>query len=417
MSGRAAGSRALRAVLTGALLAFAPQAQAQTADEDQVRRHYPPPEYKALGVDIGQGDSLLLFPKTEVRVSHTDNLFREGSNRVADQIVTFAPSLDLRSDWDNHLFEAGVKAEHARHVDNPDENYIDASGRVRTRIDVTEDDSIDLELIGARRHEDRASFDDEDEPEPTIFYLASAKLTAEHKGGAVLLRAIGTLNRLDFTDNGPTDNDDRDRVETELRLRAGYEIVEAAQPFVEFAANQRNFDRSVDNDGITRGSQGYEILAGNTFDISGVTFVEAAVGYRLQSFDEPAFDDVTGPTFKGRAVWNATDLMTLTLRLDRRIEETTSVDSSAVTVTDAAVALDYAPLEHMLATARLGYGEDEFEESGDLDERWRFDLGVEYLLGSNFVVGASFSHDRRSSSDDSDDFIANDVMVRFGSQL
>jgi hypothetical protein len=392
-------------------------ARAQTALDDQVRASYPPPEYKPIGVDLGMGDSLLLFPKAEVRVTHTDNLFREGSGRIADQIVTFAPSLDLRSDWDNHAFEAGVRVVYARHVENPDENYIDVVGRLRGKIDITEDDLIDLEASHGRLHEERGSIDDVDEQEPTIFYLTTGKLIAQHQGGAVLLRATGKVDRLDFTDNGPVDNDDRDRVESELRLRAGYEIVEAVQPFVEVAVNDRTFDRATDTDGIRRGSDGWEVLAGNTFDVSAVTFAEAAVGYRRQTFDEAAFEPVSGLTFNGRAVWNPTDLMTFTLRVERQIQETTSVTSSAITSTDATIGLDYVPLDNLLATTRLGYGEDDFEGQGGTDKRWRFEFGLEYLVGSNYVLGASYVQSRRVSSDDADDFIANDVIVRFGSQL
>ena len=392
-------------------------ARAQTALDDQVRASYPPPEYKPIGVDIGVGDSLLVFPKAEIRVTHTDNLFREGADRVADQIVTFAPSLDIKSDWDNHAAEAGVRIVHARHVENPDENYLDVTGRLAGRIDVTEDDRIELEATSARLHEERDAIDDVDEQEPTIFFLHGGKIVAQHQGGAILLRATGTVDRYDFNDNGPVDNDDRDRVESELRLRAGYEVIEAVQPFVEVAVNDRTFDRSTDTDGIRRGSDGWEVLAGNTLDLSAVTFVEAAAGFRRQSFDEPTFGDVAGLTFRGRAVWNATDLMTLSLRLERRVVETTSVTASAVTATDATLGLDYVPLDNLLATARLGYGEDKFENEGGTDDRWRFELGFEYLIGSNYVVGANYVHNRRVSSDDADDFIANDVIVRFGSQL
>ncbi|MEX2648733.1 MAG: outer membrane beta-barrel protein [Alphaproteobacteria bacterium] len=410
-------SAACRIVVAAAMLAPGPLAWAQTAAEDTVRSRYPPPEYKPLGVDIGYGETLLLFPKAQISVSHTDNLFRDGADRVADQIVTFAPSLDLKSDWDNHVLEAGVRAEIGNHIDNPDEDYVDASARLRTRIDVSEDDKLDIETLASRRHEDRSSRDDTNEREPTIFHVVSGKLTAEHQGGAVLLRLSGLVERQDYEDNGLIDNDDRDRLQSEIRLRAGYEIVEAAQPFIEVAANRRDFDVVIDNDGIRRGSEGYEVLAGNTVDLSGVTFLEGAVGYRVQTFDEPSFADVTGPTFKGRAVWNATDLLTLTLRLDRRIDETTIADSAAVTVTEASLAADYAPLEHLLATARVGFGNDDFEGSGDVDQRWRVDLGIEYLIGSNFVVGASYSHDRRSTSDETGDFIANDFVFRFTSQL
>lgn len=415
--GAIAWRRAARVAIIGLALTSPIPAMAQTALDDQVRAGYPPPEYKPIGVDIGMGDSLLLFPKAEVRATHTDNLFREGADRVADQIVTFAPSLDLRSDWDNHAFEAGVRIVHARHRENPDENYLDVTGRLRGRVDVTEDDRLDLETSHARLHEERDAIDDIDEQEPTIYYLTTGQIVAQHEGGAILLRATGTVDRLDFTDNGPVDNDDRDRVESELRLRAGYEWIERVQPFVEVAVNDRTFDRSTDTDGIRRGSDGWEALAGTTFDISAVTFVEAAAGFRRQSFEEPTFDDVSGLTFQGRAVWNATDLMTVSLRLERRIVETTSVTASAVTATDGTLTLDYVPLDNLLATTRLNYGEDQFEGEGGTDERWRFELGFEYLIGSNYVVGANFNHSRRVSSDDADDFIANDVIVRFGSQL
>lgn len=106
-------SGALTSGLCG-LVAMVGSAAAQTALEDTVRARFPEAEYRPIGVDLGLNDSFLLFPKAVVAVTRTDNLFRDGTDRIADEIVTFAPSVDLKSDWDNHALDLSFRGEIAR---------------------------------------------------------------------------------------------------------------------------------------------------------------------------------------------------------------------------------------------------------------------------------------------------------------
>jgi hypothetical protein len=411
-------SRGRRVVLASLGVGLWPAAAiAQTALEDTIRSRFPAAEYKPIGVDLGFNEAYLLFPRVEVTVGHTDNLFRDEIDRVADEIVTFAPSLDLKSDWDNHALDLSLRSAIARHVDNGAEDFEDAEAALRGRLDVTEVDRLLLLTSAARRHQERGSPDDEDEPNPTIYHTAAATLTAEHDNDVGLARLIASAERTDFEDNGPTDNDDRDRDELELRARVGYELVDGTLPFVEAAANNRTYDRRIDNDGIRRGSDGWEVLAGTTLDVSGVTFLEGAVGFRHQDFDEPTFDAIDDLTFKGRAVWNATDLVTLSLRVERTIEESALTGASSVEVTETTIGADWSPLEEVLASAQVGYGIDAFDGIDRTDDRLRLNLGVQYLIGSNFVVGADVRHDRRMSDAPGNDYDASEVAFRFGSQL
>lgn len=67
--------------------------------------------------------------------------------------------------------------------------------------------------------------------------------------------------------------------------------------FVEGSVNTRDFDSLIDDDGIRRGSDGYQAQGGLAINLGGKLTGEIAAGYAVQDPDEVTFEDISGFVF------------------------------------------------------------------------------------------------------------------------
>src|SRR5258708_24184918 len=87
------GAGLLCALFAGAALA---QDEVQRGDTVTTR---PRPDYDPLGIRLG---SFLLFPQFGLQESFDSNIFATQNAAKGDFITSLDPSLDLRSNWNNH---------------------------------------------------------------------------------------------------------------------------------------------------------------------------------------------------------------------------------------------------------------------------------------------------------------------------
>ena len=398
------------------MLALAAPVAAQTAFEDSIARRTVK-DHDPNGLVVGPAGSFLLFPTFTIDTVHTDNLFATDSGKVSDQFVLLNPTIAVRSDWDNHALNLSAGATYARHRRTPNEDWIDYRLAADGRLDIALGGRATAAASVQREHEPRSSPDDSRARHPTRFQRFAVDLGGAYRRDAILLKLDLHGRRLDFRDNGGVNEDDRDRNTLEARGRAGYELVPGSSAFVEAAYNVRDFDQTIDDNGFKRSSDGYEVLVGTTLDLSGVTFAEAAVGYRDQRIDDPDLPNVTGVSFLGRLVWNPTDLITVTAHLRRLVNETTLVDASADFTSTVGMRIDYSPLEDLLLNLAVEYRNDAFKGIAREDDDISIDLGGRYLFGRNFFAGLSYGFEHRSSNEFGADFTENRVRLSIGAKL
>lgn len=372
-------------------------ALAQTAKEDSVATRVRP-DYDALGIesrdffpatgtaaDPAVG-SFILFPKIDLETEYDDNTFRTETDKRADTVFRVKPGIRAESDWDNHVLAFRANGELGRFAENGSEDYNDYNFGVNGRLDLTEEMSVGLGSGFARAHQDRGSPDDTGLGIPlTKFFQTSYDANVVFTGEPLSFRLDGVADVFNFQDAGPINNDDQDRNKYKASFRVGYEILEGTTLFVQPGYNVVRYDAAVDDEGLRRDSQGYEVLAGFTWDLSGVTFLELGAGYLRQSFDDPLLGTVRGPSFSGDLVWNATDLMTLTGRLSRTVKETTLRNASGILETNLEFVVDYDPLENLIFTLSGAFRNQDFKGIDRSEDGVRFWLGMKYLMNPNVV--------------------------------
>ena len=391
---------------------------AQTALQDSVASRNRP-HTDPIGMVVGPYGSFLLFPKFVLETKFTDNLFSVDSNTTADAAFVYKPSFDLSSDWDNHSLKFLAKVEQVKYIDNIDENSLDYSFNISGRLDVLEKSNLSASLAFDKGHQGRGDPDDDVagvfETELTEFTTSTIKLGGLYDEDVILLKLDVKADLIDYEDAGTTNNDDRDRIEVKTTARAGYQWVPGSTAFVEASYDLRQFDASVDDSGFNRSSRGFEILLGNTLDISAVTFVDLGVGFVRQTLDDPPtpaqkLEPTQSLSFKGSLIWNPTDLMTITGKLRREIKETTIPGASSALVSSFGLKVDYGLLEELLLSAGANLNLETFDGIDRSDKLLKFVLGAKYFIGPFFIADAKYTYEERFADDSGGSFVNNGLI-------
>ena len=362
--------------------------------------------------------SFLVFPKLELDTTHESNLFRDDKNEVDDQIFRVQPSLLLASDWTRHYFRFFAGGDLGFHRRTTSENFEDFRASADGGVDVTDDTQVNAMLGFARGHESRERQDDPGgNVDPIVSYESKARLGGKYVGGPGLLRGDVEARNLDFQDSDGFDADERDRAEYRATMRIGYELLPGTTFFVEPQGILIDYDREFDNSGFEQGSHGYSVLAGTTWDASGVTFFEAAVGYLQRSFEESRFDTFDGINFSLKMIWNPTDMLTVTANAGRKVEQTSLSRSSSILTSFGDAKVDYGLLDSLILSLGVAFRNEDTQETERDDDVLNASLGARYLISRNWYAGMRYGYSQRSSNEDRNDFINHAISLRLGAQF
>ena len=381
------------------------------------------PEVIPLGMRVG---TFLLYPKISVTETYDDNIFRVEEDKDHDLITTIGPEFDLRSDWNNHAFNLRGDARIDRFARSEKENVEDYNVDADGRYDVTRNIYLFGFLGYSQLSEDRGSPDDAGGVEPTQYNVYRGSARYFHRLNRVSFRLDAAAQKYDFDDVSrgpllsPANNDDRDRLESDVALRAAYEIVPEYEAFVRGTVNNRAYSTALDDSGIGRDSQGYEMVAGVAIDLSGITFGDVFVGYREQWYDDNSLSTIEGITGGANITWNVTPLTTLHGGIVRRVEETTAGSSSGFFATRYSVSADHELLRNLLLNANVALTENDYKGIDRKDRIYLAGLSARYLMNRNFYasVGYRFTlRDRDATLGDDADYTQNVFTVRVELQI
>ncbi len=404
------------ALAAGAAVFTWPQAVgAREEDRKETVMSRPRPEVDPLGIRLG---SFLLYPALTLGIEFDDNIYRNDEDRDADLIGRIVPRARLVSDWNDHALELAGYLDVGEYFWNPSENFVDGAIGAAGRIDLTGATGI---LAGAQYealHEDRGSPDARAGTEPTEFQRISANLGVSHRFSRLSVLAEARYVGLDFNDTetaaGVINNDDRDRDIYLFAARAGFEFLPQNEAFARIVYNVRDYDASLDDFGLDRDSEGYEIVVGTQFDLTGITYGEVFVGYREQRYDDRALGTIDGLTFGARLTSNVTQLTTVQLLVDREIEETSIAAAEGYWTTAVRATVDHELLRNLILSGSVGYTWNEYKGIGRDDGTFRVTVGADCLVNRLITVGGSYDFERRKSNGAAAgvDYTSNRVLLK-----
>ncbi len=392
------------------------------------------PDYSAPGARTG---SFMFLPTIEGGVKYDSNIFKaragvtqSNAGEIDDFIFQIKPGFKLNSDWNQNMFSFYADADIAKYGDNSGEDYEDFNIGANGRIDVSRGTTINYGASFSDLHEDRGAPDTAtNAAEQTNFESFKANVGFARDLSRVSLAVNGTYEKLDFDDTalnggGTLNNDDRDRERWGGSLRLGYEVDQYYETFIRLTANRVEYDDSQEDGGPQRNSDGWQVVAGASFDITGTSQGEIFGGYVRQNYDSNSLEGVDDFTFGASLLWNPTGLTSVRTSVTRAVTETTINEVIAGVNTPAAgilgtifdLQVEHELQRNVLLKGTTTYTRQDFKNINRSDDLFKASLGMRYLLNRNFAVDAGYTFDARDTSVALQDYKSHIFMVSLRSQ-
>ena len=385
--------------------------------------------YDPQGVPIG---GFKFFGTLEADEVFNDNIYAvsNATGKTAGFVQLVNPTLELKSDWTNHMLNVYAKGGFGfNSVDPGLNNFQDVSVGADGRLDIQRNWNAYGGASWNRRHDVFGTPNTPNAPglPLTVYNQTSGNVGYFQTFNRFSVRLDGRFDNYIYNENslGPAQgvitNSDRNRNEFREAVRFGYEFSPGYEVWVRGSLNQRQYFQ-LDNSGLDRSSNGFAIVGGMIIDLGGVTAVEIFAGYLQQKFVSGQFSTISTPTFGLTGYWNPIRGLWVKPYIRREVDNSALQGTAAYIYTTGGLDVDY----HLRPNIRLnGHGDYSIADYAALstgtnnqyDQYWRFSAGVQYLPTRNFYVGPTYQFIHRTSNQFNGDYDQNIVMLRLGARL
>jgi hypothetical protein len=373
--------------------------------------------FDPIGVNVG---AFRLRPALELSSGY-DSLPSRTINGRASWYAVVAPELLVNSNWVRHEVTATIRGSYTDYFQTPELTRPALDAKVTGRLDVTRDTRLlfDANFLLGTDNPGSPNIQADLRRLP-IFLTAggSAGLAQRFNRLDVTVRAIAdrtVYQQSTFVNGAVESNDDRNFNRYGSELRTSYEVTPGIKPFVEFGADQRVHDLTIDRSGLMRDSHGGYAKAGTSFEFTRLLTGEMSLGYLTRTYRDPTLPDLAGLLVDGSLVWTATPLTTFKLIARTTANETTVAGVSGIFTREAGLEAAHAFRRWLIATLRFTAGLDTYQGSPRVDERYAASLGVAYALNPYMQLKSEFRQEWRHSNQPGGDYTAS--VLLFGARL
>jgi len=383
--------------------------------------------YDAKGVRVG---SFMLFPTMELDEAFNDNIYASSAatGRTGSFIQIVKPSVELRSDWSNHMLNFFARGGFGFYSADSTQNFQDFSVGANGRVDIQRNWNVYGGGSFSRGHEELGTPNTATGTfQPNIYNQLSANVGYFQQLGFFKVTLDGRLDNYNYQNNanGPAQgvilNSDRNRTEFRESLRLGYEFIRGLELWARGSLNQRRYDSGVDSSGFDRNSTGWDGVVGLALDFGGITAIEVFGGYIEQDYADGRFQTVRVPTFGLTGYWRPLRELLVKPFVKRTVDDTALATASGYLSTAAGVDVDYNLRPNVKLSGHGDYSIADYQAASDSSNRYdqyvTLRASVLYYPTANFFVGPSYQLVHRSSNQFNSDYDQNLIMLRLGAQL
>jgi len=361
-----------------------------TVPERQSVLQRPRPDYDPLGARVG---SFLIFPSVNLTETYDSNVFVTQTDPKSDFLTTLLPTVQVRSDWNNHALNFLTAGEIKRYAKQVGENHSNFLASSDGRVDIQRDIFLTSGLSYRFAHEARTSPNAVvTEKNPIAYQVGDAYVAYVHEPGRLGFRLDGSIDYYSYN-NGVTvsgatiPETGRNRVEYAVSPTLTYEIVPGYHAFVRTRLNWREYMAQFDAGGFDRSSHGFEVDAGTAVALGPTMNGELFVGYFDQEYADSRLPTASGPSFGGNLLWNVTELTSIRGSIARTVEETIVASASSFLQTAVGLSAEHELLQNVLLTAGLTYVVQDFQGFSRTDSNYVAAAGARYLVTRNLNAG------------------------------
>jgi hypothetical protein len=357
--------------------------------------------FGSTGIHAG---TFFLRPALEMLTGYDTNPARSATNPKGSTQFTVAPELLGKSDWERHQLDVAVRGAYyyypeVRFADRPN---LDA--RADGRIDVSKDTRIDVQgrYILATDYPGSPNIA-ADYAKLPIYTDVGGTLGVGQRFNRLEVSLKGTADRIEWQDSLLTNgmrqsNTDRNYDQYAGILRGNYELSPGVKPFAEVTADTRIHDLPIDRTGAHRDSDGVAIKVGSAFEFTRTLTGEISVGYLNRYYEDPILPNIHVPLLDASLIWTASALTTIKYVGTTTVNESVLSGVSGVLVHNNGLEISHALRPWLIATAKFGYGIDDYIGSVRQDHRYSASLALSYKLSREFWLKGELREEWLSSN-------------------
>ena len=391
----------------------------------------PPPEAvpdtapagSELGIPLG---SFQLFPTLDVRVGYDSNAFATQTQQTGSAYEAIRPSLEVKSDWNNHMLNFGAYGAFGFYNSATSLNYQNFGFNTDGRLDIYRDWYLTASAAFTGTTEAFGTPDVAQAQAPSVVYAVPLTLGMYQRFSRLFYQASASATGLRYSDYSQLNTNalpagSRDRNLFGESLRAGYELREGFDVWVQGALNQRRYLQYVNIAGQQRDSDGWSATAGSTLDLGGVSKLEGFVGYSQQNYFSAGVN--TGAVIFGLSgTWNGYQPLVVHPFVVRSINETVYTNYQDYVSTTIGAEFNYTIQSDWQLNAGASYSlldytpvpgtTGSFQHS---DNFYRVSLGLLYAFQPQFQIGPLYEFSAANGPDPntSQNFTRHVIMLRF----
>lgn len=372
----------------------------------------PRPDYDPLGIRRG---SVMIYPRIDLGLGASDNVFLSSANKQGDGFVSFAPSVRAETDWSRHEVRLSAGGRFRRYFDNGLRNVDEWNVGGLGRLDLGTDFSLTAEGQAARTQEDPFNGATDANVAALSRYRRNlAGLRGEYRHGHV--RTVLSYDYQDFNfapinlGNGTTFSQaNRDRSLSRVAGQFEYAFSPSLAAYTQVSYLRTDYSTQISPGVPNRDSDGYRAIAGFSLDVSGFYRGIIGIGYTRRDFISPLYKDVGGLSAEAQAEYFPSDFTTFTLNLRRTIEDSNIGILSAYFDNRASLKVDHELRRNLIVSAGGEYAKQDYIGTSTIDDIWRARVGARYLASRLVSLQGELSHGNRRRSGVSNGFTINET--------
>lgn len=357
------------------------------------------PGFEASPLTLGP---LVADIKLATQTAYQSNVRRTEAGAVGDVVFALTPSLRISSQFGSHTAAVSARANIRRYARLASENAETLDLTFSGRIDLGHQSHATFRTQYARDVEPRGSSGvNMLTAGLSRFQLLQSSYAVGTEFGPLGVSAAGgvverTYLPLDRTAGGVIDQSFRDTRTFLVAPRISYSVASVASVFIGGSATaNRSLNRAAD---ARRDSNGYAILGGVRSDSRELIVGEIGVGWRGQTYRNPAFIDYRGLTYDATVDWYPTRLVSLRLAAGQDIVNSGVAQVAGIVRRNLGLTAYYDPLRRLRLSVELGQEHDRYREIGLTTDTNTLVLTGRYLVNRHLTASAFGRYDTRNSS-------------------
>ncbi|HEY4166354.1 MAG TPA: outer membrane beta-barrel protein [Reyranella sp.] len=368
----------------------------------------------ATGITLG---AFTLTPQLELNIGVDNNVFAQAASlgTTSSLYSTVTPSLDLKSDWNNHMLHAMASGTVGWYGSAPTQDFQNYGLTVDGKVDIRHDLSV-TGLIGFKRATEALGTPNVAFAQaPTVVDTVPIEIGLYQEFNDVFYQIGAKATRFWHYDNSTITSSglpasSRDRFEYAETVRLGYHVGESLDLYLAPSLNQVRYIEKINAVGQERDSNGTNLGVGATWRPNEISVLEGEIGYQNKTYDG-SFASDSGLSFSLKGTWSAYAPLTLRPTITRAINETAL--SNYKNYTSTIFALDYTYVIHdawtlagglLFSIADYAVADGVQGVNPRTDYFMRSQIGLLYSIKPEIQIGPFFEYSHASSTDSTGPF-------------